>query len=482
MFDIVIIGTGIVGAMTARTLSSYNLKVCVVEKNSDVSMGATMANSGIVHAGFDAKEGSLKALLNVKGCEMMPKIAKELNVKYRNNGSLVVGYNDEDKAELENLLERGIKNGVKGLKLLNAKEVRELEKNISDDVICALYAPTGGIICPYSLAIAAMGNAMDNGVELKLDFDVLEISYNGEYYTVKSNGEEVCAKYVINAAGIYSDKIAQMVGDNSFSVNPRKGEYILLDKECGNLANCTLFKTPTKMGKGILVSPTAHGNLLLGPTSVDIDDKEDKSTAPEGFDSIIEQAKTRIKNIPFGKTITSFCGLRSVGSTGDFIINSNKPNFINAAGIESPGLTASPAIAEYIVNMLKEMGLNLVKNENYNPNRKPIGHFSELSIEEKNKIIKENSAYGKIICRCEGITKGEILEAIHTNPKATTVDGIKRRTRASMGRCQGGFCYPYIIEILSEELGIPYDQVTKFGGNSKINLGKTKEGVSYENC
>jgi len=475
MYDVVVIGAGVVGSMVMRTLSKYDLKICTVEKANDVAMGATKANSAIVHAGFDAKEGSLKAKLNVRGSEMMEQVTKELGVKYQNNGSIVVGFSDEDKKTIEELYKRGTDNGVKGLKVLGRAEVLELEENIGDEVTCALYAPTGAIVCPYELAMAAVGNAMDNGAELKLNFEVTAINAKEYGYDVVSKNETIQTKYIVNAAGLYSDQIAKMVGDDSFTVHPRKGEYILLDRECGNMAKATIFQTPSKMGKGILVSPTVDGNLLTGPTSVDMEDKENTSTSAEGFAQIISQASRSINNIPFNKTITSFCGLRAVGSTGDFIITSPKQGFINAAGIESPGISASPAIAEYIADMLKEQGLQMNEKADYVATRKPMHYFKEASNEEKNAIIKENPSFGKIICRCETVTEGEILEAIRTNPKPSDLDGVKRRTRAQMGRCQGGFCMPYITELLAKELDIPYEGVTKFGGNSVVNVSKTKE-------
>ncbi len=476
MYDVIVIGAGVIGGMIARKLAAYDLNVCIVEKQNDVAMGATKANSAIVHAGFDAKVGSLKALLNVRGSEMMPQVTKELGVKYINNGSLVIGFNDTDRATIEELLERGKTNNVKDLRILEQDELKKLEPSISDNVTCALYAPTGAITCPYELTIAAIGNAMDNGVALKLNFEVAEIKEaDGLYELVSADGQSVKAKYVINSAGMYSDKIAQMVGDDSFDVHPRRGEYILLDRECGDLVSHTIFRTPTKMGKGILISPTVDGNLLLGPTSVDMEDKEDKSTTAGGFDDIIRQAKENVDGIPFGKTITSFCGLRAVGSTGDFIIKADKPGFITLAGMESPGLSAAPAVAEYVADMLKEQGLELVEKADYNPIRKPLHAFHEASIEEKNEIIRQDSSYGKIVCRCETITEGEILAAIRTNPGARDLDGVKRRTRAQMGRCQGGFCGPQIVELLARELGVAYENVTKSGNGSYVNIGKTKE-------
>lgn len=474
MYDIAIIGAGIVGAMTARELTKYNVSVCVLEKENDVALGATKANSAIVHAGFDAKPNSLKARLNVRGSEMMPMVTRELGVKYKNNGSLVLGFDENDHKVIDELFERGIKNGVKGLKILDSDELHTLEPNISPNAIYALYAPSGAIVCPYELCIAAMGNAMDNGAELKLNFKVTDIKENGGYYTVSSDTDSVDAAYIINASGLYSDDVARMVGDDSFDIHPRRGEYILLDKECGTLTSRTIFRTPSDKGKGILISPTVDGNFLCGPTAVDMTDKEDKSTTADGFGKIIAEARQNIESIPFNKTITSFCGLRAVGSTGDFIINSPKPSFINAAGIESPGLSASPAIAEYIIELLKKSGANLKTNESFNPIRKPYHEFRESSVDEKNRVIKERPEYGRVICRCETVTEGEIIDAIRTNPGARDIDGVKRRTRAGMGRCQGGFCLPYVSEILARELKIPFEKVTKSGGNSNIVIGKTK--------
>lgn len=475
MYDVAIIGAGIIGAMTARELARYELKICVLEKESDVALGATKANSAIVHAGFDAKEGSLKAKLNVQGAKLMEQTARELGVKYIKNGSLVIGFDENDEKQLELLLERGKANGTEDLEIVRGERLKQLEPNISDSAVCALWAPTGAIICPYELALAAMGNAMDNGAELETDFEVSQIrSEQGSYMLCSNDGREICAKFVVNAAGLYSDKVAQMIGDRSFKVHPRKGEYILLDKKCGNLARHTIFRTPSKMGKGILVTPTVDGNLLLGPTSVDTEDKSDKDTTAQGFTRIIKEAAENIKGIPFNKTITSFCGLRAVGDTGDFIINSPKERFINAAGIESPGLSASPAIARLVCQMLWEQGLDLAEKSDFIKYRAPMHAFREASIEEKNEIIKKDRSFGKIVCRCEGITEGEILQAIRTNPKARDMDGVKRRTRAQMGRCQGGFCSPYIAELIAKELDIPYEKVTKSGKGSYILTGKTK--------
>ncbi len=476
MYDIVIIGGGVIGGMIARTLAAYDVRLCILEKKHDVAMGASAANSAIVHAGFDAKEGSLKAKMNVRGSELMPKVCRELGVKYKNNGSLVIGFGEEDHKTLAELLQRGIVNGVKELKLLDAAEVHALEPNLSLDVTCALYAPTGGIVCPYELTIASIGNAMDNGADLKLDFEVTDIRDMGNHFVISSPDEKLEATYLINAAGIHSDAIAAMVGDDSFSVHPRRGEYVLLDQECGKLISHTIFRTPSKMGKGILVTPTVDGNLLAGPTSVDMEEKEDTSTTAEGLARVMREASENVPRIPFGKTITSFCGLRSVGSTGDFIINLPRERFVNVAGIESPGLSSAPAIAEYVITLLQEAGVPLTKKENHLLTRAAMHEFREASMEEKNEYIKRDPAYGRIVCRCEKVTEGEILYALRQNPKPRDLDGIKRRTRAQMGRCQGGFCSPTVVELLAHEMGIPYEEVTKNGGTSRINIGKTKEG------
>ncbi len=475
MFDVAVIGAGVVGGLVARELTKYDLSVCILEKEGDVAMGATKANSAIVHAGFDAKEGSQKAMLNVRGSEMMEELARSLGVKYKKNGSLVVGFSSEDEATLRGLLSRGEANGVKGLRLLTRDEVRRLEPNIGEGVTCALHAPSGAIVCPYELAVAAVGCAMDNGAELYLDYCVGEIeAIDGGYALISTLGSRIEAKRVVNCAGLYSDEVAAMVSDAGFTVRPRRGEYMLLDKDCGNLVSHTVFRCPSKMGKGILVTPTVDGNLLLGPTAEDIDDKADTSTSAEGLLRVRRQAAEQVSGINFAKVITSFTGLRATGSVGDFIIDMPRPGFVNCAGIESPGLSSAPAIAEYVVELLRSGGTELRLRDDFCAERVPMHFYSELDTEGKNAVIAEHPEYAHIICRCEGISEGEILHAIRTNPRPRDLDGVKRRTRATMGRCQGGFCTPYIVELLAAELGIDYTEVTKSGGGSYINVGKTK--------
>ena len=471
MYDVVIIGAGIVGGMTARELARYDLRVCLLEKENDVAMGATKANSAIVHAGFDAHEGSLKAKLNVRGSEMMEKVTEELGVKYRRNGSLVLAFNDEDMETVKELYARGCENGVRDLRVLEAEEVLKMEPALSDNVRGALYAPTGAIVCPYELNIASVGNAMDNGVELKRNFEVAAIDKDEDGFTVRSATESVKTRYVVNAAGLHSDDVAKLAGDDSFSIMPRRGEYLLFDKECGNTVSCTIFRTPSKMGKGILVSPTVDGNLLLGPTAENIEDKEDHSTTAPGLSSVMKNAAEVLKVVPGGKTITSFCGLRATGSTGDFIINNPTHGFINAAGVESPGLSSAPAIAEYIRDLLAADGLALTKKASFNPIREAAHAFREMDMAGKNEVIKKDPRYGKMVCRCEGITEGEIVAAIRNNPRALDIDGVKRRTRSGMGRCQGGFCGPRVIEIIARELGISPDEVCKNDKGSEMLKG-----------
>ncbi len=468
MYDVAIIGAGITGAMAARALSRYTLKICILEKEGDVAMGATRANSAIVHAGFDAKEGSLKARFNVEGSRMMETVCRELGVPYKKNGSLVLAFDEADRAAVETLLERGRKNGVEELRIIEKEELKKLEPNISDNVACALYAPTGAITCPYQLCVAAVGNAMDNGAELYWDFQVTAIEETPEGYKICAGEQHVEARYIINAAGCHSDAVARLAGDAFFNVHPRRGEYLLLDKTAGSLTSATVFKAPSKMGKGILVSPTVDGNLLLGPTAEDMEDKSDTKVTAAGLDRVRSEACGMVEGIPFGRTITTFCGLRAVGNTGDFIISFGESGVLHAAGIESPGLTAAPAVAEYLVSLLAEKGLELVENPAYSPFRPSAHAFRDMSAEEKNEVIRKEPAYGKIVCRCEGVTEGEILAAIRQNPKARDLDGVKRRTRAQMGRCQGGFCMPRILELLAREQGIEPEKVTKSGKGSYV--------------
>ncbi len=476
MYDVLVVGGGIIGATILRELSKYQLSVCLLEKEQDVSMGQSRANSGIVHAGFDAMPKTLKAHFNVLGNKMMPSFAKELGVKYKNNGSIVIATDKSEDADILALYKRGKENGVKGLKILSKKRVLKIEPNLTEKVTSALYAKTGGIVCPYTLTISAIGNAMDNGAKLLTCFEVSSIKKQGDIFEVSStDGRNVCGKVVINCAGINSQKIANLVGDNSFTIGARLGEYMLCDRESGGFVSHTIFKVPSKKGKGVLVSNTVDGNLLIGPTATVIEEYSTDTTA-SGLQEIIDKSSEMFDNIPFNNVITSFAGVRAFCDRNDFIIEESKAckNFINVAGIESPGLTASVAIAKHVVKNLVGTMLTLCKNKKFAKRTKRKAEFSSLSIKKKNAIIKKDPSFGKIVCRCEQITEGEIREAIRSNPPATTIDGVKRRTRAGMGRCQGGFCQIRVAEILAEELNKDFSEIVKSSVGANVVKGKTK--------
>ncbi len=478
MYDVVIIGAGVSGSASARELSRYKVNACVIEKTEDVCSGTSKANSGIVHAGFDAPEGSLMAKLNVEGNLMMEELSKELDFPFKKNGSLVICLSEEDMPKLKELYDRGIRNGVKELKILNKEEVLELEPNITDDVYAALYAPTGGIVCPFGLNIALAENANTNGIEFRFNTEAQDIEKIDGGFIIKTNQGDIKTKYIVNAAGVYADKFHNMVSQNKINITARKGEYCLLDKTAGNHVSRTIFALPGKMGKGVLVSPTAHGNLIVGPTSTDIDDKEGVNTTREGLDTVIGKSSMNVKNIPMRQVITSFSGLRAHEDNHEFIIKEleDAKGFIDCAGIESPGLTSSPAIGKMVADILKEK-LNLEENPNFIGTRKGILDPTTLSLEERNQLIKEQPAYGNIICRCEMITEGEIIDAIRRPLGAKSLDGVKRRTRAGMGRCQAGFCSPKTMEILERELSISMFDITKAGGESNMVLGLVKDSI-----
>lgn len=473
MFDVIVIGGGIIGGAILRELTKYRIKVCLLEKENDVCMGQSKANSGLVHAGFDAHVGTLKAKFNVLGNAMMPEFAKDLGVKYENNGAIVLAFQDEEIDVLRVLYARGKQNGVEGLKLLSREEVLCLEPNVKDNVKGALYAKSAGIVCPYTLTIACIGNAMDNGATCKLNFDVVSIEKKDGIFIVQaSDGQSEKGKLIINCAGLACADIARLVGDDSYSIGGRKGEYILLDKSCVDYVKHTLFRTPSEKGKGVVVTPTVDGNIILGPTSQVVDNGKTDTTAT-GLKSIQDSVLGMVKDVPFAQTITSFAGVRAYSNRHDFIIEESDvcAGFIHCAGIESPGLTSAPAIAKYVVEELVAKHITLVHNPNFNGKREADCFFANLSLDEKNKYIQKNPSYGNVVCRCENITEGEILRAIHVNPPARDIDGVKRRVRAGMGRCQGGFCQPSVLELLAREQNIPLDSVTKKGKNSNVLTG-----------
>lgn len=476
MYDAIVIGAGVVGSAVARELSRYNCKACVIEKEVDVCCGTSKANSGIVHAGYDAKPGSLKAKLNLAGNKMMRELSEELDFAYENTGSFVVCTKKEEIARLEELLNKGHENGIEGLEIItDRKRIFEMEPNLSDEVVAVLYAPTAGIVCPFNLNIALAENANTNGVEFKFNTEVKEIFKDREAWIVKTDKEDLKAKVVVNAAGVYADKIHNMVSEEKINIVPRKGEYYLLDKSEGNHVKRTIFALPNEYGKGVLVTPSAEGNLIIGPTAHDIEDKEGINTTVSGLIEVKTKAALSVKNIAMDKVITTFAGLRAHEGGDDFIIGEIKdaPGVFDCAGIESPGLTSAPAIGNMVANMIKEK-LNLEENKNFNGKRKGITSMEKLSMEEYSQLINENPQYGNIICRCETVSEGQIVESINRPIGATTMDGVKRRTRAGLGRCQSGFCGPKVMEILARETGKSILEITKDGDNSKMLVGITK--------
>ncbi len=480
MFDVAIIGAGIIGTSIARKLAEYNLHLVLIEKDSDLANGTTKANSAIVHAGFDPEPGSLKAKFNVEGNRMYESLCRELNVSYHQNGSLVIAFSDEEMQTLQELFERGRSYEVPGLDLVGREKLHKMEPGLSEAAIGALYAPTAGITDPYLLAIALAESAAENGVEVRLDSPVREIQKTSQGFKIICNGEIIDSRYVINAAGLYADQVNEMVNSPSFKIKPARGEYFLLDKKTGHYAKHVLFPCPTRLGKGVLISPTTHGNLIIGPNAEPIDSKDATQTTAEGLDYVRKNAEKIKKGLPFNKVITSFSGLRAKSSSGDFIIEEaeNSPGFINVAGIDSPGLVSAPAIALYVAGLLEKSAGPLDKKRSFSPEAKNHTPFMNLDQHEKEQLIKKDPRFGKIICRCESITEGEIVRAIKGPVGARTVDGIKKRTRPGGGRCQGGFCGPRVIQILSRELGLEPHEVKKDNPCSYILTGPTKNKKS----
>lgn len=473
--DVVVIGGGIVGTAVLRELSKYDLKCILVEKEPDLAMGTTKANSAILHAGFDAPTGSLKAITNVRGNKLYHELEQELDLDIKWTGSLVAATTDEEMATLQELLERGKANGVEGLKILSREEVLQKEKNLTS-VKGALWAPSAGVCWPFGAALAFARCAVQNGAEVMRDCRVLGfIKEDGRITGVETSKGVIKTKYVVNAAGVYADEIAKLAGDESFTITPRKGEYILFDKTaCSSLVFGVVFPTPTKKSKGILVCTTTHGNTFIGPNAQDMEDKEDHAVTAEGMNEIIVSARKLIPNLPMGAAITEFSGLRAVSSTGDFIIGASAvAGLYNAAGMQSPGLTAAPAVAEMLAEaIVKDSGAQAKADFKAELPKKPV--FNRLNWDKQAELIKENSLYGRVICRCETITEAEIVEAIHESCGARTVDGVKRRTRAGMGRCQGGFCGPRVTQILARELNIPVPEVLKERADSHMFYEKNQ--------
>jgi len=475
MYDIAIIGAGVVGTAIARELSKYDLSLIVLEKETDASAGTSKANSAIIHAGYDPEENTLMAKLNAQGNEMFDVLCEELDVPFRRNGSLVVAFDEEQVAHIEKLMRRGLNNGIPGLSILSRDELLNKEPAISPEAKGALFAETAAIVDPMLLTISLLENAVMNGAEYAFNFDVTSIEREHGGYQIRSRDYSVAARYVVNAAGLFSDVIHDMVAAPAFKINPVRGQYFVLDKSEAGIVNATVFPCPTIHGKGILVAPTVHGNVIMGPTSEKVPDREDLATTEQSLDATRKGARLLIPKITTRNTIRTFAGMRAEADAGDFVIKEadGAPNFIDVAGIKSPGLTAAPAIAPYVASILEEKGLSLKEKRDFDPivKRKM---FIEMTAQEQAALIEENPSYGRIICRCENITEGDIVDAISRKAGATTMDGVKRRCRAGMGRCQGGFCGPKVQHILARELNKPLEEIVLEKSGSYILTKKTK--------
>ena len=471
-YDAVVIGGGVIGSAIIRYLSLYNMKTLLVEKEEDISSGTTKANSGIVHAGYDPEPGTLKAKLNVKGAKMIKEESGKLHFDYKVNGAMVVSFSPNDDYKIDELYERGIKNGVEDMEIISGDEARRLEPNLSENITKCLYLKSSAIVCPFSLTQALSENAYENGAEFKFNTKVETIERIEDGYRIKTdNGLIITSNAVINAAGVYGDTINNMVSEKKLHITPRRGSYMLFDNETQGMFNSTIFQLPSSKGKGVLVTPTVHGNLMIGPNSVDIPDKDDTSTTAFDLDYISKEALRTSPSIPFRKVITSFSGLRAHEDSGDFIVGEaeDAPGFFNATGIESPGLSSSLSIGEMVARMVADR-LGIEKKENPVLERKAAPRPKEMSIDERTELIKSNPSYGKIVCRCEEISEGEIIDAITRPLGARSLDGVKRRVRAGMGRCQGGFCSPKVMELIEKYASIPFDEITKNSKGSNITM------------
>lgn len=477
MKDVIIIGAGVIGCGIARELSRYDVDVLVLERGNDVSVGTSKANSGIVHGGFDAKPNTLKAKYNVLGNGMFDELSKELDFPFKRNGSMVLCFDEKEKGGLQELYDRGIANGVSGMYIVEGNdEIKKLEPYVSDKAVAALVVPSGGIVSPYEMTVAYAENACVNGAKFRFLSQVTEIKKDGEHFAVScADGYSETAKVIVNCAGVYADVINNLIGVDKLHIVARKGDYVLMDKTCGYIASHTLFQLPTKMGKGVLVSPTTHGNILVGPTATDVEDKDNVNTTAAELNDAFGKATVTVPSLSRRNIITQFSGLRAHIDCDDFVIGERKDvaGFYNVAGIESPGLSAAPAIACEVAEQIAGK-LQLNKKLHFEAKRKGIPHFATMSNVEREKLIDANPLYGKIVCRCEVVTEGEIVESIRRPCGAKDLDGVKRRTRAGMGRCQAGFCTPRIMEIIARELGCDMQDVTKCGGESNVVVSKTK--------
>jgi len=477
-YDVVIIGAGVVGSLTARALSRYQLDVLLVEKCADVGEGTTKGNSAIVHAGYDAVPGTLKAEMNAAGNPMYVELCDELDVDFQRCGTYVVGVSDDDLLTLEELYERGLRNGIDGLAIISGQEMRGREPAVTEACVGALYAETGGIVDPFQLCFAAAENAVVNGVELWLETEALGFVREGDRVVgVRTTRGTVGARWVVISAGLWADELLNDLDYHRLEITPRKGEYFVLDKRAGDLVNSVLFPCPTPISKGIVVTRTIHGNLMIGPNAQNVPDKDDRATTPDGLREVMAGARKLVPGIRDRDVIRTFAGLRAGGNTGDFVIERlpTAQNVVALAGIESPGLTAAPAIAQHAVDLLAEAGMPRTQKASYQPRRQGIPRFADLSCKEREALIAEDPRYGNVVCRCEMVTEGEVVAACHAPIPAQTYDAVKRRTRVGSGRCQGGFDTPLVLEIMSRELGLPVTEITKRGERSRMVARRTKD-------
>jgi glycerol-3-phosphate dehydrogenase len=483
-YDVIIIGGGVTGCFIARELSRYDLNIALVEKEPDVCTGTSKANTALIHAGFNADSNKLKGRLNVRGNKLYhERVQHELDVPIEWLGAMVVAEDEADIPKLEAILENGQKNDVPDLEIVKGDRLYELEPHLSEDAVAALYAPTAGIVNPFELTVALANNAARNGVDVFLEAEVEDIEDIGDHKLVKTVKGEMEAGLVINAAGLYADKIANMVGIDKFKITPRRGEYYLYDKKMELNLQKTIFPVPTEVSKGIVVTPTDERNVLIGPNAEEIDNVENKSTTRKGLDKVMEGANKTVPGLSKKGIIREFVGLRpAIKETGDFLIEASDEvsGFINVAGIQSPGLASSPAIAEMVVGIVKEELGDLNEKSDFDPNYQGPPKFRHMTHAEQAKLVEENPDYGQIICRCETVTKGEILDIIREPVGARTVNAVKRRARPGAGRCQGGFCEPKVVSILAEELGIEENEVCLESAKSKLLKEKTKAPLLKE--
>ena len=475
MFDVAIIGAGVTGASVAWALAKYDLRVAVIEKEADVAMGTSKANSGILHAGYGAPTDTLKTKYNVMANPMFDKVCADLKVPFHRCGTFVVAVRDDEMDYLNNLVAQAARNKVPVELITDSKRIHEMEPELTKNVKAVMYAPTGGIVSPYELNIRLCECAAMNGTTFLLESPVERIDTHADRFTIETAREQLEARYLVNAAGLYSDKVEQMVGLNTFTISAWKGEYILLDKGAISL-NHVLFPIPTKQSKGILVTPTTHGNIIVGPNNILCEDREDVATTTSGIWEIIEGGDKLVPNLPLRKVIRNFAGLRAKADGDDFIVGPSKVRgFFNAAGIQSPGLSSCLAIGVDIARMLGEAGLPLKPRQRYRGEIAETFRLRETAPDKLDKIIKQDPRAGQVVCRCEMVSEKEIVEAIERPVGARTLDGIKMRVRAQMGRCQGGFCTPKLMKILARELKIPVEQVTLKGKDSRLLFGRTKD-------